>query len=63
MYGGFGEMIAMALLIALQLPALRAGVLVAVAAALGGMAVGRVVSAVIGRVIDKGRCAISSLRR
>jgi hypothetical protein len=52
-YGGFGVMTAAALLIALQQPELRAGVLVAVAASLSGMAGGRVVSAVIDRAIDK----------
>ena len=52
-YGGFGVMIAVALVAALQMPALRAGILVAVAAALGGMGGGRVVSAVIDRTIGK----------
>jgi Domain of unknown function (DUF4345) len=52
-YGGFGVMTAVALLVALQQPELRPGVFLAVAAALSGMAGGRMVSAVIDRAIDK----------
>ena len=51
-YGGFGVMIAVVLGLALQQPTMRAGVLVAVAAALAGLAAGRVVSAVIDRRFD-----------
>jgi hypothetical protein len=52
-YGGFGLMIAAVLVAALLWPPLRTGVLIAVAASLGGMASGRLVSAAIDRVIDK----------
>lgn len=52
-YGGFGVFIALALLMALRQPELREGVLFAVAAALGGMATGRLVSAAIDRAIDR----------
>ena len=51
-YGGFGVMIAAARGFALRQPAMRTGVLVAGAAALTGMAAGRVVSGVIDRRID-----------
>lgn len=51
-YGGFGVMIAVVLGLALQQPTMRTGVLVAVAAALAGMAAGRVVSAAIDRRVD-----------
>ena len=51
-YCGFGVMIAVVLGLALQQPTIRAGVLVAVAAALAGMAAGRVVCAVIARRFD-----------
>jgi hypothetical protein len=50
-YGGFGIFMALALLVALEQPELRDGILFAVAAALGGMAAGRLVSAVIDRAI------------
>lgn len=52
-YGGFGVFMACVLFVALQQPALRAGIVFAVAAALGGMAAGRLVSALIDRSIDK----------
>ena len=52
-YGGFGIFMALALLVALRQPELRDGVLFAVAAALGGMAAGRLVSAAIDRTIDR----------
>jgi hypothetical protein len=52
-YGGFGVLMAGVLLVALQQAALREGILVAVAAALGGMAAGRLVSALIDRAIDR----------
>jgi hypothetical protein len=48
-YGGFGLAIAGVLAVAAGDPALRAGILVTVAAALGGMALGRVVSGVVDR--------------
>jgi len=48
-YGGFGLAIAFALYWGLQRPELRAGVLVCVALALAGMAVGRVFSALLER--------------
>ena len=48
-YGGFGVAMGGLLLAAQRLPALRAGVLVAVAVALAGMAGGRLVAAVLER--------------
>lgn len=48
-YGGFGLAMAAVLVVAITDPALRPGVLVTVAAALGGMALGRLASAVDGR--------------
>jgi len=48
-YGGFGLAIAAVLVVAITDPALRPGVLVTVAAALAGMALGRLASAVDGR--------------
>jgi len=48
-YGGFGLAVAAILVVALREPALRQGVLVCVAAALAGMAAGRVVSFAIDR--------------
>ena len=48
-YGGFGLAVAAMLVLALYTPALRAGVLLAVAAALAGMAAGRVVAALVER--------------
>ena len=48
-YGGFGIAIAVLLVVAEHAPALRSGVLVAVAVALLGMAAGRVVSLFIER--------------
>jgi membrane associated rhomboid family serine protease len=45
-YGGFGLAIAAVLVVAITDPALRPGVLVTVAAALAGMALGRLASAV-----------------
>lgn len=64
-YGGFGVQIAVALLVALQLPALRAGILVAVLSALGGMAGGRAVFAVIDLsfVVTPPFVAIAAARR
>ena len=44
---------ALALTVALRQPELRAGILFAVAAALGGMAAGRLASAAIDRTIDR----------
>ena len=52
-YGGFGVFMALALTVALRQPELRAGILFAVAAALGGMAAGRLASAAIDRTIDR----------
>lgn len=51
-YGGFGISMALVLGVALFSAGLRDGILFAIAAALGGMATGRVVSAVIDRGID-----------
>lgn len=48
-YGGFGVAIAALLVASAGVPALRSGVLAAVATALGGMAAGRVVSAAVER--------------
>ncbi len=48
-YGGFGLAIAAILMVALASPELRTGILLTVAAALAGMAFGRVVSALDGR--------------
>lgn len=52
-YCGFGVFIGLALLVALQQEELRDGILFAVAAALGGMAAGRLVSGVIDHVMDR----------
>ena len=48
-YGGFGLAVAAVLVLALYTPSLRAGMLLAVAASLAGMAGGRVVAALIER--------------
>ena len=48
-YGGFGLAIAAVLTLALAEPGLRTGIVITVAAALAGMAFGRLVSAVEGR--------------
>lgn len=48
-YGGFGLAIAAVLALALARPELQTGIVITVAAALAGMALGRVVSAVDGR--------------
>lgn len=48
-YGGFGLAIAAILVVAVVDPGMRAGILATVAAALGGMALGRLVSAFDGR--------------
>lgn len=48
-YGGFGLAIAGMLVVALSTPDLRAGILMTVAAALAGMAFGRLASALDGR--------------
>lgn len=48
-YGGFGLAMALVLGLALQQPALRAGILLTVSIALGGMAAGRMISAFIER--------------
>lgn len=52
-YGGFGLAVAAMLVIAITSPDLRAGIAITVAVALFGMAVGRVVSAVIDRSLSK----------
>lgn len=52
-YGGFGLAMALALVLALQLPALRGGICLTIAAALFGMAAGRLVSALIDRGIGR----------
>ena len=51
-YGGFGLAVAGMLVIAITTPDLRAGIAITVAVALFGMAVGRVVSAVIDRSLS-----------
>ena len=48
-YGGFGLAIAAVLIVALRQPELRAGILLCVAAALAGMAGGRLLSALVER--------------
>ena len=48
-YGGFGLAVAAMLVLALCTPALRAGILLAVAASLAGMAGGRVLAAIVER--------------
>ena len=53
-YGGFGILMGVALLVALRHADLRGGVVFASACALAGMAAGRLVSALIDRTIDKG---------
>jgi hypothetical protein len=52
-YGGFGLAMAAGLAAALALPGLRAGVFLTVAAALAGMAGGRLVSAGIDRTLGR----------
>ena len=52
-YGGFGLAVAAMLVVAITTPDLRAGIAITVAVALFGMAVGRVVSAVIDRSLSK----------
>lgn len=52
-YGGFGIFMALALLVALRQSELRDGILFTVAAALGGMAAGRLLSAAVDRCIDR----------
>jgi hypothetical protein len=53
-YGGFGILMGVALLVALRHAELRGGIVFASACALAGMAAGRLVSALIDRTIDKG---------
>lgn len=48
-YGGFGLAMAAVLLLAPRLPTLRAGILLTVALALAGMALGRVIGALVER--------------
>ena len=48
-YGGFGLAVAAVLMVALNDPTLRSGVLLAVAASLAGMATGRIVAAFVER--------------
>src|SRR4029453_17937518 len=48
-YGGFGLAVAAMLVVAMNDPALRAGVLLAVAAPVGAMAAGRLVAALVER--------------
>lgn len=48
-YGGFGLGVAAMLVVAMSDPTLRAGVLLAVAASVGGMAAGRLVAALVER--------------
>jgi len=51
-YGGFGVLMGLMLIIALFTPNLREGICLTVAAALGGMAIGRFLSAVLDRHIN-----------
>ena len=48
-YGGFGLAVAAVLVLALYIPTLHAGILLAVAASLAGMAAGRLVAALVER--------------
>lgn len=48
-YGGYGVAMAVMLIVALRMPALAPGVFACLAAALAGMALGRIVSAVVDR--------------
>ncbi len=48
-YGGFGLAVAAVLVVAIADPALRTGVVITVAAALAGMAAGRLISVLDGR--------------
>ena len=52
-YGGFGLAMASVLIAAVLMPGLRAGISLAVALALGGMAAGRVLSAAMDRSIGR----------
>lgn len=52
-YGGFGIFMPLALMVALRQPELRDGILFTVAAALVGMAAGRLISAAVDRSIDR----------
>ncbi len=52
-YGGFGVAVASVLAATRWAPGLRAGVCLTVAAALGGMAAGRVVSALVDRALNR----------
>ena len=60
-YGGFGIFMSLALVVALRQPELRSGIVFAVAAALGGMAAGRLVSAAVDRAIDRAPLAYLAL--
>lgn len=50
-YGGFGVLMGLMLLVALYMPELRQGICLTVAAALAGMAIGRIGSAIMDRTI------------
>ena len=52
-YGGFGLAMALLLIVALLMPALRGGICLTIAAALFGLAAGRLISAVIDRGIGR----------
>lgn len=52
-YGGFGILMAVVLYVSTVIPEWQDGILFAVAAALGGLAFGRVISALMDRGIDK----------
>src|SRR5262245_63350210 len=63
-YGGFGLAVAAMLVLALNAPTLRAGVLLAVAASLAGMAAGRLVAALVERpTAFYPACSTSASRR
>jgi len=51
-YGGFGVLMGIMLIIALDVPHLRQGICLTVAAALAGMALGRILSSIFDRHID-----------
>jgi hypothetical protein len=51
-YGGFGIMMGLMLIIALGMPFLRQGICLTVAAALAGMSIGRILSAILDKRFD-----------
>lgn len=55
-YGGFGILMGVMLIIAIYIPDLRSGICLTVAAALTGMAIGRLISFIIDRNIGRFPC-------